>query len=84
MYYSYGIYSFKVNNGNNRRVCETCLKLTIKAPERSQRRLDLNFSIFKKDVYCFRYAIYALFHFRPFEWPKPSVINSNVIKYNVI
>ena len=36
MYYSYGIHSFKVNNGNNRRMCETCLKLTIKAPDEAK------------------------------------------------
>ena len=29
-----GIYLFKVNNGNTRRMCEICSKLTIKTPER--------------------------------------------------
>ena len=29
-----GIYSFNVNNGNIRTMCEICSKLTIKAPER--------------------------------------------------
>ena len=33
---SYQQYMFKVNNQNNRARCKTCLKLTIKAPERHQ------------------------------------------------
>ena len=33
-----GICMFKVNNGNTRTRCEICSKLTIKTPERRQRR----------------------------------------------
>ena len=33
-----GIYLFKVNNRNTRIMCEICLKVTIKAPERRQWR----------------------------------------------
>ena len=33
-----GIYLFKVSNGNNRTMCETCSKLEIKTPEQSQMR----------------------------------------------
>ena len=35
--------------------------------------------------FCFHYVIYVhvLFRFHPFKLPKPSVINSNIIKYNV-
>ena len=32
-HYPAGIYLFKVNNGNARRMCEICLKLTVKKPE---------------------------------------------------
>ena len=31
-----GTYLLKVNNGNTRTICEICLKLTIKTPERRQ------------------------------------------------
>ena len=31
---SANIYLFKVNNRNTRKICEICLKLTIKTPER--------------------------------------------------
>ena len=33
--------------------------------------------------FCFSYVIYTLFHFHPFEWPTPSDINSNIVKYNI-
>ena len=33
-----GTYLFKVNNKNSRTRCEICSRLTIKTPERSQRR----------------------------------------------
>ena len=35
---SAGIYLFKVNNGNTRKMFEICSKLTIKTPERYWRR----------------------------------------------
>ena len=31
-----GIYLFKVSNGNTKAMCEICLKITRKTPERSQ------------------------------------------------
>ena len=31
-----GIYLFKVKNGNNRTMCDTCSKFSIKTPERRQ------------------------------------------------
>ena len=35
---SVGIYLFKISNGKIRTMCEICLKLTIKTPERRQLR----------------------------------------------
>ena len=35
------IYLFKDNNRNTRKRCEICSKLTIKTPERRQRRSDV-------------------------------------------
>ena len=42
-----GIYLLKVNNRNTRTRCETCSKLTIKTPERRQRR---RFGVYS--LYC--------------------------------
>ena len=39
--YPDGIYMFKVNNRNSRAMCEICLKLKIKTPERHRRRLSI-------------------------------------------
>ena len=36
--YRAGIVLFKVNNGNNRTMCEICSKLTLKTPERRYQR----------------------------------------------
>ena len=33
MFYPVGIYSFKVNNGNTRTMCENCSNSTVKTPE---------------------------------------------------
>ena len=44
---SLGIYLLKVNNRNTRTRCETCSKLTIKTPERRQRR---RFGVYS--LYC--------------------------------
>ena len=38
VHYTAGNYMFKVNNRNTRTRCEICSKLTIKTPERRQRR----------------------------------------------
>ena len=38
MSYPGNIFLFKVNNRNTKKRCEICSKLTIKAPERRQRR----------------------------------------------
>ena len=38
MLYPANIYLFKVNNRNTRKRCEICSKLTIKTPEKRQRR----------------------------------------------
>ena len=39
------IYMFKVNNGNTRKMCEICSKLTIKTPERRNRRHSSVFTV---------------------------------------
>ena len=36
IYIPTNIYLLKVNNGNTRKMCEMCSKLTIKTPERGQ------------------------------------------------
>ena len=41
-----GIYLLKANKGNDRTICETCLKLIIKIPERDVTR---RFSVFIVD-----------------------------------
>ena len=43
--YSAKIYLFKVNNKNTRKKCEICSKLTLKTPERCQRRLSVAFVV---------------------------------------
>ena len=39
------IYMFKLNNKNNRTICEICLKLTIKTPERRHWRRSAVFIV---------------------------------------
>ena len=36
--YPVDIYLFKVSNGNTGTICENCLKLKVKTPDRRQRR----------------------------------------------
>ena len=46
-HYQIGIYMFIANNENTRTICEICLKLTIKTPERCQRQLFPLFTLNK-------------------------------------
>ena len=46
--FSTNIYLFIVNNGNTRKMCEICLKLTIKSPQRRSTVFIVNF----KHVSC--------------------------------
>ena len=45
MKYPGNIYLFKVNNGNTRKKCEICSKLTIKRPERRHGRRSGDFIV---------------------------------------
>ena len=38
-----GVYLFKINDGNTRAMCENCLKLVIKTPERRPIVFIVNF-----------------------------------------
>ena len=76
IHFTNDIYSLKINN-ENRTICEICSKLKIKTLEWSQWGLGLNFIHLRKNF------IYIHCCFHPFEWPKPSAINSNIVKYSV-
>ena len=82
--YSAWIHLFKVNNGNNRKMCEICSKLTTNMPEWRQR-CPSDFSVINFEHIADRSGV-SIVDFEKVNvgWVKKALIKGNIPVYKLL
>ena len=77
-----GIYQLKVNNKNSRTRCEMCSVLTIRKPERQQRRRSGVFIVNFVHIHTLFlvFPLLTLNKFCPLEFSKVTSLNPDILK----